>query len=58
LGDNTAGKKGKIAINNCPEDEKFTRELTPAGKALFISVLDHLLIGDDKYFSFADKGLV
>ncbi len=46
--------------NPCPspEDEKFTQELTLAGKALFINVMDHVIIGDNKYFSFADKGLI
>ncbi|HAH58470.1 MAG TPA: DNA repair protein RadC [Bacteroidales bacterium] len=36
----------------------LTRKLKDAGVALDIRVLDHLIIGDDKYFSFADNGLI
>ncbi|MBP9853765.1 MAG: DNA repair protein RadC [Candidatus Omnitrophica bacterium] len=38
------------------EDRDFTRKLTEAGRIMQISVLDHLIIGDNCYFSFADKG--
>jgi len=38
------------------EDEKFTGEITAAGKLLGIKVLDHIIIGDDAYYSFADQG--
>ena len=42
----------------CPskEDRDFTRELCHAGKIMQIKVLDHLVVGDDTYYSFADKG--
>ena len=41
-----------------PEDKKFTQELTAAGRLLGVKVLDHIIIGDNKYFSFADEGLL
>jgi DNA repair protein RadC len=45
-------------ITPSPEDKKFTQELTAAGKLLGIKVLDHVIIGDGSYFSFADEGLM
>ena len=41
-----------------PEDKKFTQELTAAGKLMGIKVLDHIIIGDGRHFSFADEGLM
>ncbi len=41
-----------------PEDKKFTGELSAAGKLLGIKVLDHIIIGDGNFFSFADDGLI
>ncbi len=41
-----------------PEDKKFTGELTAAGKLMNIKVLDHIIIGDGNYFSFADEGII
>ncbi|MDD5483747.1 MAG: DNA repair protein RadC [Kiritimatiellae bacterium] len=38
------------------EDRAFTKELTQAGEMMQIKVLDHIIIGDNKYYSFADKG--
>ena len=38
------------------EDRDFTRELSQAGKIMQINILDHIIIGDNKYYSFADKG--
>ena len=34
------------------------QELAAAGKLLGISVLDHIIIGGDDYFSFADSGMM
>jgi len=53
-----------ICVHNHPsgdptpsvEDKTFTQDLTKAGGILNIKVLDHIIIGDDKYYSFADKG--
>lgn len=41
-----------------PEDKKFTQELTRGGKILQIEALDHIIIGDNKYYSFADQGMI
>ncbi|MFA5156633.1 MAG: DNA repair protein RadC [Candidatus Omnitrophota bacterium] len=40
------------------EDKKFTRELVAAGEILSVKPLDHIIIGDNDYFSFADEGLI
>jgi len=37
-------------------DREITRLLRQAGELLQIEVLDHVIIGLDKYYSFADKG--
>ena len=39
-----------------PEDHALTRRLVAAGEILGIRVLDHLIIGDGRYMSFADQG--
>jgi DNA repair protein RadC len=39
-----------------PEDRRLTDRLVAAGKLLGISVLDHVIIGDGRYVSFADEG--
>ena len=39
-------------------DKQLTRDLVFVGNILQIKVLDHLIIGDSKYFSFADQGLI
>ncbi|UCE63485.1 MAG: DNA repair protein RadC [Nitrospirota bacterium] len=38
------------------EDRTLTKRLVEAGNLLGIRVLDHLIIGDGKYVSFADQG--
>lgn len=56
---------GVILVHNHPsgdpspsrEDMEVTRRLTEAGKLLGIEVLDHLVIGDNKYVSFREKGI-
>jgi len=40
------------------EDRKFTQALVRAGELLQIEVLDHIIIGEKDYFSFADEGLM
>jgi len=37
-------------------DKEITKMLKQTGDMLQISVLDHIIIGLDKYYSFADKG--
>lgn len=53
-----------ICVHNHPsgdpapsdEDRQFTRQLAQAGKVLEVKLLDHLIIGDNRYFSFRDAG--
>ena len=40
------------------EDKKMTRGLVAAGKIFDIDVLDHLIIGENSYFSFAEHGMM
>jgi DNA repair protein RadC len=55
-----------ICIHNHPsasiapssEDKKFTKELTDAGKLMEIKVLDHIIIGGDTFYSFAQEGMM
>ena len=39
-------------------DKDMTRDLVYAGSIMRIRVLDHIIIGDNRYFSFAGEGLV
>ena len=39
-----------------PQDIALTKKLVEAGKILSIKILDHLIIGDKGYYSFADEG--
>lgn len=39
-------------------DIKITKKLVEAGNLLDIKVLDHLIISDQGYYSFADEGLI
>ena len=58
--------KSIICIHNHPsgnmapsaEDKKFTKELCDAGRLMEIKTLDHVIIGDNEFFSFADQGLL
>ena len=53
---------GIIAVHNHPsgdpepskEDMTFTRNLATACRALEIDIIDHIIIGDNKYYSFAE----
>ncbi len=40
------------------EDRDLTRDLVWASKLLTIKVLDHIIIGNNTYYSFADDGLI
>lgn len=40
------------------EDIALTRKIKEAGRALDISVHDHIIIANDAYYSFADEGLI
>ncbi len=39
-------------------DREITRELVFAARIMQLKVLDHLVIGNNRYFSFADHGLI
>jgi DNA repair protein RadC len=39
-------------------DKSLTRELVYAGKIMRLRVLDHIVIGENRYFSFAAEGLI
>jgi len=39
-------------------DKEITRDLVFAGSIMQIKVLDHIIVGENKYFSFADEGLI
>lgn len=53
-----------ICVHNHPsgspkpsnEDRRFTMDLVHAGDVLQVKVLDHIIIGDGQYFSFAEEG--
>lgn len=57
---------GIIVVHNHPSgnlkpsesDVNLTKKIKEGGKALEISLLDHLIIAHDRYFSFADEGLI
>jgi DNA repair protein RadC len=57
---------GLIFVHNHPSgacepstaDKNLTRELVYAGRIMRMKVLDHLIIGDNRYFSFASEGLI
>jgi len=39
-------------------DKNITEDLVFVGNLMQIRILDHIIIGDNKYFSFADEGLI
>jgi len=39
-------------------DKRFTRDLVFMGNIIEVKVLDHIIIGGNRYFSFADEGLI
>jgi DNA repair protein RadC len=39
-------------------DKEITEDLVCACKIMEINVLDHIIVGNDKYYSFADNGLI
>jgi DNA repair protein RadC len=41
-----------------PEDRQLTRQLVWSARLLTIQVLDHIVIGHNTYYSFADEGLI
>jgi len=57
---------GLVFVHNHPsgeptpslEDRKLTRDLIWAARLLSIQVIDHIIIGHNRYYSFADHGLI
>ena len=55
-----------ICIHNHPsgevlpskEDVLFTSQLVKVGKMLGIEVIDHIIIGEDKYYSFFENNRI
>lgn len=41
-----------------PSDKEITKDLVAASNTVQIKVLDHIIIGDNRYFSFADAELI
>ena len=41
-----------------PQDRGVTRQLSEAGHVLGIRVLDHIILGNETYYSFKDEGLM
>ena len=46
------------AVAPSKADIALTEKLVEGGKVLDIPVLDHIIIGDSRYYSFADQGLI
>ncbi len=40
------------------EDIHFTRDLELAGRMVGIQLIDHIIIGDNRYYSFRKQGLI
>jgi DNA repair protein RadC len=40
------------------EDQRLTQEMRDAAKLVDVVVLDHIIVGANEYFSFAEKGLM
>jgi DNA repair protein RadC len=57
---------GLIVVHNHPsghpapsaDDRAVTAQLVEAGRILDLPVHDHVIIGGDRYFSFAEAGLL
>lgn len=41
-----------------PEDLEITRRLKEVGEVMGVRVLDHVVIGRERYFSFSDRGIL
>ncbi|GAA3512810.1 hypothetical protein GCM10022393_28260 [Aquimarina addita] len=45
-------------LNISKQDEDFTDKLLKVGKMIEIDIIDHLIISEDNYVSFEEKGLI
>ena len=58
------GASAVVLVHNHPsgdptpsdDDRRITRELAQAGETVHIRLADHVIIGDDRWFSFRDAG--
>lgn len=41
-----------------PADEEVTKELASLGRKLYLDMLDHIIVGDSKYYSFAEHNKI
>ncbi len=63
---NCAGTTAIILSHNHPSgntspsdpDRQLTSKVKDAGKLLDITLLDHIIVTEDSYYSFADEGLI
>lgn len=39
-------------------DIRLTKKIVDAGKIMEVPILDHIIVGDNEYFSFADEGMI
>jgi DNA repair protein RadC len=39
-------------------DKRLTQDLVKAASAMELRIFDHVIIGENSYFSFADEGLI
>ena len=46
------------AIKPSEADIKITSKIKKAGEMLELNVVDHIIVGDENYFSFADEGIL
>lgn len=61
-----ANATGLIAVHNHPsgipapsaDDRAITRQLVEAGRILDIPLYDHVIVGDEAYWSFAEAGML
>jgi DNA repair protein RadC len=62
----TPGTTGLLVLHNhpsgdptpSPDDVQLTRRLDEAGAILELPLLDHLIVGDGRYFSFREAGVL
>lgn len=60
------GAKGIVTAHNhpsgdpkpSPEDAKITKAIAKACRLFGINFLDHVVVGDGRYFSYADSGIM
>lgn len=46
------------AIKPSSQDESLTKQIKEAAKLIDVSLIDHVIVGKNNYFSFADEGIL